>query len=101
MKRLFTISIAIGITALSHQVMAQALSFDSIDTDNNGLLSKAEVFVFTGKVSERGGRFVRGAAEGSVGDMLFATWDTDQNGSINRKEFDSRPRGAGGRLTRR
>jgi hypothetical protein len=63
-------------------------TFDGLDTDKSGSLSKQEV-----------GAFFAGRPAGPQGavnvDDVFGRWDADKNGSVSKQEFDNRPRPAG------
>jgi Ca2+-binding EF-hand superfamily protein len=63
----------------------QQLSFEYLDTDSNGSLSKEEVAAFATRIPRRPNP-----------DEVFARWDTNKDGQVSKEEFDGRPRGGGG-----
>jgi hypothetical protein len=65
-------------------------TFDAIDKDKNGKLSKEEVATWA-KSLPPGPNGPRNA------DEVFARWDANKDGSISKEEFDNRPRGGQGR----
>ena len=67
-------------------------TFDGLDTDKNGSLSREEVGVFVAGIPAGGPQGPPNA------DEVFGRWDANKDGSVSREEFDSRPRppGAGG-----
>jgi len=102
MNRIITAFIAIGFATFATTSMAQPgpPSFDGLDTDENGELSKEEVTAFvTARMAGGGPR--GGGAEGNRAgrgpnpEAMFGRWDTDGNGTVSREEFDARPRRAG------
>ncbi len=79
-------------------------SFDQIDKDKNGSLSKEEVVAFFNERRAGGGGPPRGpGAGGPPGGggppdpaQIFARWDTNHDGKVTKAEFDARPRPGGG-----
>jgi len=81
-------------------------SFEQIDKDKNGSLSKEEVAAFIAERRAAGGGQPRGPGAGGQGGgppdpaQVFARWDTNGDGKVSKTEFDARPRppgaGAGG-----
>lgn len=66
-------------------------TFDGIDKDKNGKLSKEEVAAWV--------KTIGGGPNGPPNaDEVFARWDANKDGSVSKEEFDARPRpqGAGG-----
>jgi hypothetical protein len=111
MKLIIAASIAIGIAVFAHTSIAQPgpPSFDSLDADQNGALSKQELAVLmerfaagrpgAGDGPREGGAERGGARRRPNIDVMFGRWDADGNGAVSREEFDNRPRrrGPGGR----
>jgi hypothetical protein len=64
-------------------------TFDGIDKDKNGKLSKEEVAAWV-KTLPAGPNGPRNA------DDVFARWDGNKDGSVSKEEFDARPRGGQG-----
>jgi hypothetical protein len=78
-------------------------SFDQIDKDKNGSLSKEEVAAsFTERRAAAGGPPRGAGAGGPPGGgppdpaQIFARWDTNGDGKVTKAEFDARPRPGGG-----
>jgi hypothetical protein len=64
-------------------------TFDGIDTDKNGSLSKEEVGVWVATIPA--------GPNGAVSaDEVFGRWDANKDGSVSKEEFDARPRPQGG-----
>lgn len=63
----------------------QQLTFEPLDTDQDGWLSKEEVAAFAARIPNR-----------PNADEVFARWDTNNDGKVSKEEFDTRPRGSGG-----
>ncbi len=119
MKRAWVAALGVVLCAPSGMLLAQQRpgppSFDSLDTNHDGVLSKDEVQAMFDRFANRGGgrRGGFGGGENDGGgqgggqaarprrdpDEIFKSWDKDGNGSISREEFDARPRfgGRGGR----
>jgi Ca2+-binding EF-hand superfamily protein len=66
----------------------QRLTFEYLDTDKNGSLSKEEVAAFAGRVPSK-----------PKPEELFARWDTDKDGTVSKQEFEARPRSGGSQPT--
>ena len=105
MSRILAISIAMGMAICCQMAMAQPgpPSFDGLDTDENGALSKDEVQEFMAQFPRggpRGGGGQRGEDDRPRGgprgepniDMVFGRWDANADGAVSREEFDNRPR---------
>lgn len=60
----------------------QQLTFEYLDTDNNGWLSKVEVAAFAGRIPGQPNP-----------EDVFARWDANKDGQVSKQEFDARPRG--------
>ncbi len=77
------------------------LSFDAIDKNKDGVLTKDEVVAFF-EARGAGGGGGGGGAAGAGGPpdpaQIFARWDANGDGKVTKAEFDARPRpgGAGG-----
>jgi hypothetical protein len=65
-------------------------TFDGLDKDKNGSLSKAEVEDWVKSLPANPNGPPRNA------DDIFARWDTNKDGKVSKEEFDARPRGGGG-----
>jgi len=76
-------------TAVWAQAQFTPPTFDGIDKDKNGKLSKEEVAAWV-KTLPPGPNGPRSA------DEVFARWDTNEGGSVSKEEFDARPRGGQG-----
>lgn len=67
--------------------------FNRIDTDHDGLASKAEFEAFVAKTMERregrakGGKEARNGGPMAKGDAIFARLDVDKDGSLTPEEF--------------
>jgi EF-hand domain pair len=86
------IRVLVGLAALAGAaaVGAQGFTpptFDGLDKDKNGSLSKDEVAAFVGGL--------RGANGPPNADDVFARWDANKDGSVSKEEFANRPRPAG------
>ena len=91
MKRFATAGSLVVLLGAAGVVLAQGFTpptFDGLDKDKDGKLSKDEVAAFFAG-------FSRGGGQGPNVDQIFARWDKDGNGSVSKEEFDSRPRPAG------
>jgi Ca2+-binding EF-hand superfamily protein len=66
-------------------------TFDGIDSDKGGSLSKEEVATWVATIPA-------GPNGAPNADEVFGRWDANKDGSVSKEEFDSRPRppGAGG-----
>ena len=92
MKAFATAGSLIVLLGAAGVVLAQQFpppTFDGLDKDKDGKLSKEEVAAFFAG-------FARGGGQGPNVDQIFARWDKDGNGSVSKEEFDSRPRPPGG-----
>lgn len=73
----------------------QPPTFDQLDKDGNGSLSKEEVAGFFAQ-------FAGGPGGGQAGgraidpDRIFARWDANGDGKVSKEEFENRPRGRRG-----
>jgi len=64
-------------------------TFDGIDKDKNGSLSKDEVGAWAATIPA--------GPQGAINaDQVFGRWDANSDGSVSHEEFDSRPRPQGG-----
>jgi Ca2+-binding EF-hand superfamily protein len=68
----------------------QPPSFDQLDKDKNGSLSKQEVTDFFAQLAGRGNGNAQGG--GPNVDQIFARWDANGDGNVSKEEFDNRPR---------
>jgi len=87
MKTHIALGSALALALGAQLVTAQQFTpptFDGIDTDKNGSLSKEEV-----------GAWVATIPAGPNGpaslDEVLGRWDANKDGSVTRQEFDSRP----------
>ena len=78
-------------------------SFEQIDKDKNGSLSKEEVAAFIAErraAAPRGGQGPPGGGGPPDASQIFGRWDANGDGKVTKAEFDARPRppgaGAGG-----
>jgi hypothetical protein len=79
-------------------------SFDAMDKNKDGVLTKDEVAAFFEARRAAGGGQGRGpGAGGPPGGggppdpaQIFARWDTNGDGKVTKAEFDARPRPPGG-----
>jgi hypothetical protein len=65
----------------------QPPTFDQLDKDKNGSLSKEEVADFFKQFAGQG----NGGGGPNV-DQVFSRWDANGDGSVSKEEFDNRPR---------
>jgi EF-hand domain pair len=123
MKTLSPAVLAVALLLPGAALMAQPPgppSFESLDTNHDGSLSKDEMKAMFARMGEGrgqnaerrgppGGEAPRAGGPGGEGgpggmgrgqrpdpDAMFARWDADGNGSISKAEFDARPRGRRG-----
>jgi hypothetical protein len=68
----------------------QAPTFDQLDKDKNGSLSKQEVTEFFAQFAGRGNGNAQGG--GPNVDQIFGRWDANSDGNVSKEEFDQRPR---------
>jgi EF-hand domain pair len=75
-------------------------SFDAMDKNKDGSLSKDEVTAFFEERRAQGGGQGPGAGGPGGGGFdpaqVFARWDTNGDGKVTKEEFDARPRRGGG-----
>ena len=71
-------------------------SFDAIDKNKDGVLTKDEVVAFFDARRAAGGGG-GGAGAGGPPDpsQIFARWDANGDGKVTKAEFDARPRPGG------
>jgi Ca2+-binding EF-hand superfamily protein len=81
------VALALGATLASAQFTPP--TFDGIDTDKGGSLSKEEVGVWVATIPA-------GPNGPANADEVFGRWDANKDGSVSKEEFDSRPRPQGG-----
>jgi len=87
------IRVLVGLVALAGAgaVGAQGFTpptFDGLDKDKDGSLSKDEVAAFAAGIG--------GGPNGPPNaDDIFARWDSNKDGSVSKEEFDNRPRRGG------
>ncbi len=67
-----------------------APTFDGLDKDKNGSLSKEEVAEWAKSLPPSPNGPPRNP------DDIFARWDTNKDGKVSKEEFENRPRGGGG-----
>lgn len=84
------LTLVVGTHAFAQQFTPP--TFDGIDKDKNGSLSKQEVAAWVATIPAGGPNGPPNA------DDVFGRWDANKDGSVSKQEFDSRPRpqGAGG-----
>lgn len=73
---------ALGLIASAPFAWGQQLTFEYVDTDGNGTLSKEEVATIAVRFPGR-----------PDPDDVFARWDANNDGKVTKEEFESRPRG--------
>ena len=84
---LSAVTLLIGAQAWAQQFTPP--TFDGIDKDKNGKLSKEEVAAWV--------KTIPAGPNGAPNpDEVFARWDANKDGSVSKEEFDSRPRPQGG-----
>jgi Ca2+-binding EF-hand superfamily protein len=100
MKHLATSAIAFAALVCTQSLLAQPNrpSFDSLDVDGSGALSKDEL---RESISRRARQRPADRADetdtpdseraSAMIDRIFATLDTDGDGSVSREEFQARP----------
>ena len=59
----------------------QRLTFEYLDTNKDGSLSKEEVATFAERIPSK-----------PKPEEVFVRWDTDKDGKVSKQEFDARPR---------
>jgi hypothetical protein len=62
-------------------------TFDGIDKDKNGKLSKEEVAAWV--------KTINGPNGPPNADDVFGRWDANKDGSVSKEEFENRPRPQG------
>lgn len=111
MKALWIASVGAALAFFGGQATAQRggqLSFEQLDTNHDGNLSKAEVEAMFAHRMGRGDRPDQGQDRGDRSgpeagaggmrrqrpdpDQIFARWDTNHDGVVSKEEFDARPR---------
>ncbi len=75
-------------------------SFDAMDKNKDGVLTKDEVVAFFEARRAAGGGAGAGGPPGGGGSppdpaQIFARWDANGDGKVTKAEFDARPRPAG------
>ena len=73
-----------GSAAFAQQGMGDPITFESLDADGDGTVTKAE-FTENFNPPARNGRTADPA-------MVFDRWDADGNGEITAEEYENRPR---------
>ncbi len=71
-------------------------SFEQIDADKSGSLSKDEVVKFFEQRRAAAGGGGGGGGGGFDPAQVFERWDANHDGSVSKAEFDARPRRGGG-----
>jgi hypothetical protein len=82
------LTLVVGTQAIGQQFTPP--TFDGIDKDKNGSLSKQEVAAWVATIPAGGPNGPPNA------DDVFGRWDANKDGSVSKPEFDSRPRPPGG-----
>lgn len=82
MKMHLSRAAALALIASSPFARGQQLTFEYIDTDGSGLLSKEEVAAIAVRFPGR-----------PDPEDVFARWDANEDGQVTKQEFESRPRG--------
>jgi hypothetical protein len=70
-------------------------TFEQLDKDGNGSLSKEEVSAYFAQLPRRGGGAQQGGQANGRGfnvDRVFSRWDANGDGKVTKEEFDNRPR---------
>jgi hypothetical protein len=70
----------------------QPPTFDQLDKDKNGSLSKEEVTDFFSQFAGRGNGNGNAQGRGPNVDQLFGRWDANGDGNVSKEEYDNRPR---------
>jgi Ca2+-binding EF-hand superfamily protein len=78
------LALALGAQLASAQQFTPP-TFDGIDTDKGGSLSKEEVAAWVATIPA-------GPNGPANADEVFGRWDANKDGSVSKEEFDSRPR---------
>lgn len=73
---------AFVLIAVAPSAWGQQLTFEYVDSDANGSLSKEEVAAIAVRFPGR-----------PDPEDVFERWDADGDGQVTKEEFDSRPRG--------
>jgi hypothetical protein len=89
-KTIFAASALISLIAVSAAFAQQGggmgdITFESLDTDGDGIITKEE-FTANFNPPPRDGR------EPPDPEMVFTRWDADGNGEITAEEYENRPR---------
>ena len=84
----------LALTFSAHTAWAQQFTpptFEGLDTDKSGALSKEEVAAFAAGIPA-------GPNGPVTADSILGRWDANKDGSVTKEEFDNRPPhpGAGG-----
>jgi hypothetical protein len=90
-KTIFAASALITLVAASAALAQQggggggAITFESLDADGDGVVTKEE---FTANFNPPG----RNGGSPPDPEMVFTRWDADGNGEITAEEYENRPR---------